>query len=93
MSDLDAALRDLVRAEIDRTLRRERDRLARILHAHGLARVARDVEILDDEGTGPDACPACDGRRTVERHRNGETWDEPCAVCGESGHRQPVVTA
>lgn len=79
-------------AELDAALaaarRVERDRLARILHAHGLARIARDVECLDDAGVELDWCPDCDGDGVVE-----SDWPSrvPCRACGGDGRHHGVA--
>lgn len=86
---VDRAISEAVDAAVARAVRAERDRLARILLRHGMYGAARDVECCDDEGDGVDACPACEGRGTVD-HRGD---DVPCSDCRGDGHRSPRVTA
>lgn len=92
-TSVDKAMRELVAEAVSAMVRSERDRLARIMLRHGLSDIARDVEYLNDEGDGPDACPECEGRGHTTRYVGDSDRQVPCAACGETGQRAPRVTA
>jgi hypothetical protein len=82
-----------VDAAVAAAVRRERDRLARILLDHGLARVARDVECMGDDGASLDECTACEGRGAITRYVGDSDRSIPCGACSGTGHHAPRVTA